>query len=315
MLVGGAGAGGAAAHHAPSAPAEAPAPKAPSQGVALGAFVGLEVLSTSQAMQRRERALGRRLAIASHYYDWSDTFPGQAEADDVAAGRTPMITWWGTTLADIANGSHDELILSRAAAVREFGHPVLIRWGAEMNGDWFAWSGSANGNDPRAFVVAWRRIVRLFASAGASNVSWVWAPNANSKPGGTDRRHWNNWRRYYPGDHFVDWVGIDGYNWGPRYGWQSFASIFGPIYRDYAKRKPIMIAETSSVEAGGSKQRWIADASRWIREHRAVKAVVWFDTDQSSTGIDWRIGSSGRSLAAFRRLARQPYFSAKLSRR
>jgi hypothetical protein len=284
-------------------------PRRPSSGAYLGIYSELPGDTAAQSVSGREQQLGRKFAIDSHYYNWTDNFPGTAEKSDAAAGRIPMITWWGTTLSSISNGSEDTLIKSRAAAIKAFGKPVFLRWGAEMNGNWFAWSGPSNGNNPAAFVAAWKHIHDVFAAAGVTNVSWVWAPNADSKPGGTDTTSWNNWRHYYPGDNYVDWVGIDGYNWGSVYSWQSPQSIFGPVYGDYASKKPIMIAETSSVESGGSKAGWISSLQSWMSAHPAAAALIWFDTNTSSTGIDWRIDSSTSSMNAFKTLAHSKFFA------
>jgi hypothetical protein len=283
-------------------------PQRPNAGAYLGIYSELPGKTAAASVSAREKQLGRKFAIDSHYYNWTDSFPGAAEAGDIAAGRIPMITWWGTTLPYITNGSSDALIRARANSIKSFGKPVFLRWGAEMNGNWFDWSGPSNGNNPAEFVAAWKHIHDIFTSVGVTNVSWVWAPNANSKPGGTDVTSWNNWRNYYPGDAYVDWVGIDGYNWGAIYGWQSPQSIFGPVYSDYAKRKPVMIAETSSVESGGSKAGWISSLKTWMSGHSAAAALVWFDTNTSSTGIDWRIDSSASSLSAFKKLALSSYF-------
>jgi beta-mannanase len=116
----------------------------------------------------------------------------------------------------------------------------------------------------------------------------------------------DDWRRYYPGDHFVDWVGMDGYNWGttrPWSRWQRFGEIFGPIYPDYAARKPTMICEIASAERGGDKAAWIRNmgaelAGRFAR----IRSVVWFDANKET---DWRIDSSPASLAAFRSIVAQ----------
>jgi hypothetical protein len=283
----------------------------PTRGVMLGAFSQSDGLDVAASTARLERQMGRPLRIASHYYNWDDVFPGAPERRDARLGRLSMVTWWGVSLARITSGAEDAVIRARARSVRAFGRPVFVRWGAEMNGDWYAWSGSRNGGDPSLFVRAWRHIHRIFDRAGVRNAIWVWAPNAQSRPGGIDISSWNNWRHYYPGDAYVDWVGIDGYNFGPTVGpWEPFGEIAGPVYADYARRKPIMIAETSSVEQGGDKAAWIEQARSWVKSHRAVHAFVWFDTNRSSTGIDWRVDSSPASLDAFRRLARDPFFGA-----
>jgi len=283
--------------------------------VVLGLFSKLPGLTELQSIQLREQQLGRNIAIDSHYYDWADPFPGEVERADIRTGRTPMITWWGIKYAPVLDGSQDQFIVSRARGLRALGHEVLLRWGPEMNGWWYETGGAVNDNAPDRYVATWRHLHDLFASAGATNVSWVWAPNSTSQPGGENVRSWNNWRHYYPGDDYVDWVGIDGYNWGTRgseTSWRWPASIFDPVYNDYAARKPIMLAETASVQQGGDKAEWIRRLLAWFESHPAAQALVWFDTDESRSHLDWRIDSSPESMAAFRAMSRTRLFEAGL---
>jgi len=253
-----------------------------------------------------EALIGRPLAIALHYYDWADVFPSGLEQWDLAGDRIPLISWRGTRLDAINSGRYDSLIRARARSVKSLGAPVFVRWGWEMNGNWFAHAGALNMPDgPAKFVAAWRRIHKIFDAAGAKNVVWVWCPNAQSTPD----EEWNQWGRYYPGDAFVDWVAIDGYNWGTTQSWstwQNLADIVRPFYRDYAGRKPIMISETASAEAGGDKAAWIRNAqTTLIRDFPKVKAMLWFEVAKEA---DWRVESSAASLAAFRSLAQDSHF-------
>jgi hypothetical protein len=254
-----------------------------------------------------EALIGRPLAIDMHFYDWTDAFPSGLEQWDVANGRIPLITWRGANLAAIGTGRYDELIRERAVAVKRLGAPVFLRWGWEMNTNLFAHAGPLNmPNGPAKFVAAWRRIHRIFDAAGAANVVWVWCPNAESLP----HAPWNAAARYYPGDEFVDWVGVDGYNWGTTQRWsrwQTFADIVRPTYDAYAARKPIMVAETASAETGGDKAAWIRSLQSGLaRDFPAVKALVWFEVSKET---DWRAESSDASLAAFRSLAQSSYFA------
>ena len=77
----------------------------------------------------------------------------------------------------------------------------MIRFGHEMNGDWYGWSGQ-----PAAYVAAWRHVVSVFRGEGAANVKWVWSPNVDNGD--------YPFARYFPGDSWVDYVALDGYNWG-----------------------------------------------------------------------------------------------------
>lgn len=284
----------------------------PSTGAYIGMLTSMPGLSNSESMARRESQFSRTFAIDSRYFDWGDGFPASSQTWDAAGGRIPMITWWWPQhYSDITDGSQDSYIRARAQAVKAFGSPVFLRPAAEMNGDWFDWGGAENGEDTAGFIRAWRRIHDIFASEGADNVSWVWSPNSESSPGGWASSSWNNWRNYYPGDAYVDWVGIDGYNWGSLPGgdgWLPVGGIMTPVFDDYASRKPIMIAETGSTESGGDKAQWIGGLGTWVKAHPAVKAVVWFDRTYTSTGHDWAIDTSSASTAAFGRLAADPYF-------
>jgi Glycosyl hydrolase family 26 len=288
----------------------------PARGALFGAYVnpndGWSGDRTGRGeVKELESALDRKLDIVHSYYDWEDRFPTLLERWTVAGDRIPLASWSGIKLERIVNGSQDAVIRARARAVRQLGRTTFIRWGWEMNGSWFPWSGTANGKDPSAYVGAWRRIYRIFREERATNAVWVWCPNAADNP----QESWNHWRNYYPGDRYVDWVGIDVYNWGSRRSWsswQSFASLVEPVYADYARRKPIMIAETGSVEAGGSKARWISEARASIkRVFPSIGAFVWFHTDHEE---DWRANSSAVSFSAFERMAKDPYFNLLLRR-
>jgi hypothetical protein len=286
----------------------------PSAGLLFGAYVNPDNVWRGNAdafakVNAFESLLGRSLAIDAHYYDWTDFFPSGLEEWDIAHGRVPLVSWHGANLDAINSGADDSMIKQRALELKRLHSSVFLRWGWEMNGNWYAHAGALNmPNGPAKFVAAWRRIHRIFRSVGATNVVWVWCPNATSVPS----EDWNSWRRYYPGDSYVDWVGIDGYNWGvtrPGTRWQSLSEIIGPIYRDYASTKPIMVAETASAEARGDKAAWIRSVGTALeRDFPAVRAFLWFEVDKE---IDWRAESSRAALSAFRSLVRRAYFNSR----
>jgi beta-mannanase len=208
---------------------------------------------------------------------------------------------------DIINGGHDTMITTRATGAKNVGRKFFLRWGHEMNGNWSNYDGFHNGANAAAtakYVAAWRHIHDIFVSVGATNVLWVFCPNAGSVPNDP----WNQWINYYPGDNYVDWMSLDGYNWGSAGVWQSFSSVMSGIYAGLAsKNKPIMIAETSSSETGGDKSAWIAGVVPSLKgSFPAIKALVWFDVSGSP---DWRFDSSPAALAASIAMARDAYFN------
>lgn len=273
--------------------------------------------------------MGRKLAIDHHYYVWprvsyrGSLFPtDEEEYWDRRAGRIPLVSWgankkqYWPPLREIVAGGDDDVFRARARSMKAFRSRIFFRPMYEMNGDWFPWDGTHNNggdakNGPTLFVAAWRHIHQIFRREGATNVVWVWSPNDRDYPNAA----WNHWRMYYPGDRYVDWVGIDGYNWGGQ-GWSEFCKIFGgnpSVYADYAGRKPIMIAETGAAEEGGSKAGWFRNAEAAMKTaFPAVKAFVYFSS--SADDRDWRVTSSPEALAAFVSMARNPYFRARCAR-
>jgi hypothetical protein len=110
----------------------------------------------------------------------------------------------------------------------------------------------------------------------------------------------------YPGDAYVDWVALDGYNWGTDYGnrWQTFAEVYTASYkelRQLAPTKPIMIAEIGSQENGGDKAAWIRDALgvQLPTNFPAIKALAWFNWDANDPIQVASIESSAAATAAF----------------
>ncbi|GJM26487.1 MAG: hypothetical protein DHS20C16_29020 [Phycisphaerae bacterium] len=248
------------------------------------------------------------------YRDLRCPFPARAVKIIRERGGVPSISlelWhWGRGetkyLSMINAGEFDDFFESWARDAKAEGGPVLLRFGFEFNGDWFSWSG-----DPEEYVAAWRRAHGIFKRIGADNVQWVWAPNITSVPESPA----NDMHLYYPGDAYVDWVGVDGYNWGDHHDewhtWQSCQAIFEKVLADFDRRypkHPVMLAEFGSVEdTPGRKGKWITDAMAWLSEKTRVSAVIWFNLDKRREGEqDWRIDSSAESLEAFNRSFANP---------
>jgi hypothetical protein len=205
------------------------------------------------------------------------------------------------SLRRIIAGDFDEYVRAWASEAAAWGHPVLLRFAPEMNGSWNPWSAGVNGNTARDFRRAWRHVHHLFAAAGAQNVEWVWSPNV-VMPGAPALSS------LYPGDRYVDWVGIDGYNWGksqPWSHWQDFDQVFGRTLKAVRAltKRPLMLTEVASAERGGDKGSWIREFFQSLRVNRDILAFVWFNYRKEA---DWRIDSSPRSRTAFAAGAAQP---------
>jgi beta-mannanase len=121
---------------------------------------------------------------------------------------------------------------------------------------------------------------------------------------------------YYPGDEAVDWLALDGYNWGRRRWrnrWASFDAVFAQSYRamlDLAPEKPLMLAEVGCANRGGDKASWMRDALLDAVPNRypAIRAVVWFNQNRPDHA-DWRVDSSPEALRAWQQAATDPRYS------
>jgi beta-mannanase len=223
-------------------------------------------------------------------------------------GAIPFFSWASDSLplstnepdfqlADLSAGAYDGYIRSWASAAKAWGHPFFLRFNWEMNSNWFPWVEGVNGNGPGSYVAAWRHVHDLFASVGARNVTWVWCPNT-VYPGSQPLAP------LYPGDAYVDWTCIDSYNgYIPPV---SFANLFGPTYSEItgaiATTKPLIIGETASTEAGGSKSTWITQMLQALpSQFPKIKGVLWMEKNVSGPGgySDWPIESSASAQAAF----------------
>jgi glycosyl hydrolase family 26 len=262
--------------------------------VMLGSYLALGGMSLSSSLALRRRQLGREQKIVHLFYGWSERMPS-----DVSIGKsTLMVSWHGTKLATVASGAQDSVIEAAAKKLAAYRKPMLLRWAWEMNGDWFEW-----GGDPGLFVQAYRRIHRIFRAGGADNVAFVWSPNWNSSPNTSA----NAISRYYPGDAYVDWVGVSGYNFYR----ESPSTLFRPVVSAYGKRKPIIVTETAAIDFGaGSKAAWIKKLSAYAGSTPSIGAVCWFDTDvQDDSKHNFRFDTSDDALAAYRAMARSARFS------
>ncbi|ALN71874.1 glycoside hydrolase family 26 protein [Aureimonas sp. AU20] len=269
----------------------------PAKGALLGHYYGAGTIAQT------DKRIGRRPQIHLTYFSWEDAWAtAPSTRQDLKEGRIPLINWepFDVEFKDIADGMYDDMVAKRADEAKALGTRFFLDFAAEMNEE-EGWG----GHDPKLYVQVFRHIHDIFIERGATNVVWVWCPNNVDSPGQPEAL------RYYPGNRYVDWVGIDGYNWGtsdPDQEWESFYEVFEDLYAKLAATgKPVMIGETASDERGGDKAKWIAEIVPTLRSRfPAVKAMIWFDTDKER---HWRIDSSKPSLDAYRRMARDPYFN------
>lgn len=252
------------------------------------------------------RKVRRPPRLVMSYKTWDNPLFEPRELNGIwRRGAVPMITWepWGHSLRRIAGGRYDRYVRASARAAVRWKRPVFLRFAHEMNGDWYPWGTPTSA---RTYKRAWRHLVKVFRSEGARNVLWAWVPYVNP--------HWSlPFAGRFPGDRWVDWVGLDGINWGGSV-WRSFGQLFHSSYRTLLKisSRPVVLAEVGCGEAGGDKARWVSDAlRRQVPRMRRLRAFLWWSAKDPRG--DLRVNSSRAALRAFRRATRKRFY--RLGRR
>jgi len=328
----------------PNAPVEVLLPE---HGAYTGAFVDFgeaEDTVALETIENFEEMVGKHQAIiASSSYWGEQSFPTANLKMIWQHGSLPLVFWspWDRpyeqkkgpdrfSLNAILEGTWNRYIDDWADAARAFGHPMIVSFGDEMNGDWFPWSGILYGGakpvpgqpneweGPELFKRTFRYVVARVRARGAHNIQWLFQTNNYSSP--VDK--WNAAPAYYPGSDYVDWLGMSVY--GQQFidePWSNFAPLIEWPYEEMAAvdpTKPIMIAEWAAGEFRGSgdKAQWIAEAFEIMRTKlpRVKAAVYWHERwqNEDQTYSNLHINSSPESLEAYRKGVADPYWLGEL---
>ena len=264
-----------------------------------GGYVG-DSVSDGSAFEKKVQAHMRARAVFVHWGN-NKEFPSDIAIDVKAKGQTLVIFWeamdYETDTTEqpkysnksILRGDWDSYIRSFAAEAKNYGGPIILVSFEEMNGNWYPWAGTVNGNSPDSVKEAYRYIHDLFT--GVPNVKFGLDVNSDSVP---DTKA-NSISAYYPGDAYVDYVGVDGFNDGLP--WLSFEEIFArPLAMLSPYAKPIFIFSFASAE-DSKKPVWIRDAMKQMGSNPQLSGWLWFNENKEK---DWRVDSSPSSLSAFR---------------
>jgi hypothetical protein len=314
-------------------PTPEPTPEIGTSGpIYWGATIGTQLTGNQppwdmSAVTRFEEAAGKKVSMVNFFQPFANCNPGcsfysfpSGPLENIRThGSIPVLSWSSQSipssksepdfqLSDVISGRYDAYIREFATRAKAWGHPFMLRFDWEMNGKWFPWHEGVNGNQPGEFVTAWRHVHDIFSEVGAANVTWVWCPNVEYS-GATPLSE------VYPGDAYVDWTGLDGYNRGTNpvapEGWKTFSQVYRSSYNaitgTIASSKPMMIGEVASSEDGGSKSAWIKDMlTRIPTEYTKIRALLYFDKYDSS--MDWPLETSTSALSAFAEGVQNPAY-------
>jgi hypothetical protein len=283
--------------------------------------------------------LGAQPSLVGYFGGWDEAFRANAVTRAWERGTLPMLTWESRpigspnsqveepdyTLPGILGdpaagvpGKYDDYLHQYAKDIVATGLPLAIRFDHEMNGVWYPWSettgkgASINGNNPGDYVKVWKHVHDIFEQEGANDlVIWTWAPNIiNKLPAANKSVEFLT--ALYPGDDYVDWIGLSGYL-RPEYEGDN------PFTFDYTfdrsldtlrqiSSKPIILAEVGASEIGGNKPKWISSMFEALAQPKNsdIIGLAWFNLAVSSyiegeLGTnDWRLESRPESLEAFK---------------
>jgi len=232
--------------------------------------------------------------VALYFSGWNEPFQAgfAEEAYGIDAIPAVQIEPYGVSLAALAAGKYDAYLRRFADQVRAYGHPVIIGFAHEPDGNWYPW-GPARVS-PGTWIAAWRHVVSVFRAQNAGHVTWLWTINAQG-PYAAQAARW------YPGAGYVTWIGVDGYYTRPG---DTFSSVFGAgLAAVRGLDKPVLIAETA-VGPGPGQSGQITDLFSGVRRDRLL-GLVWFDVSQDSGQYhqDWRLEGDRPAAAAFARAA------------
>lgn len=264
---------------------------------------------TFRYLDELEDRLQYQFPVLLRYQNMDEYFPQRALENAYEHGRVLELTLqtvnsaevnalWATRdeqhnarmMYDILRGKYDDYFHDYAQRMKDFGHPVIFRLNNEMNGDWCWYSAFYTGKDAELYKAVWRYVYDVFAQNGVENVIWVWNPHDVSRP---DFK-WNHYMMYYPGDEYVDVIGLTGYNTGTYFKgetWREFSEIYPPLYHEYTALfdKPFMITEFAANSVGGNKADWINKMFDQLPHLSNIKLAVWW------SGIDYdQQGRPGR---------------------
>ena len=250
----------------------------PSSGIYHSAypdFGGTEDIVTTKRITDFENLVNKEIVWAYFSNNWYDNihFP-LTEVDVIkSAGKIPFIRIMPRTNFDeggpdpnytmqkILDGNFDSELTQWAIDASNTNTPLLVEFGTEVNGNWFPWNGQYNGagetseygdtdypDGAERFRDAYRHIVDICNANGANNITWFFHVDAYSEPD----VDWNKIDKYYPGDNYVDWIGVSVY--GPQESdedYQEFSEIMNDVYPSLvglSNNKPIAILEFAITE-------------------------------------------------------------------
>ena len=249
----------------------------PTQGIYHSAypdFGGTEDVVSKEQINNFESLVAKKIVWAYFSNNWYNNikFPLSDVNIIHSSGKIPFIRIMprtnfneggpdpNYTMQKIIDGDFDTELNQWAIDAKNTNIALLAEFGTEVNGNWFPWNGQYNGggettgygdsnlpDGAERFRDAYRHIIDICNANGASNITWFFHIDAYSEPNVS----WNEFEKYYPGDNYIDWLGVSVY--GPQESnedYQEFSEILNDVYPRLCNlsNKPIAILEFAITE-------------------------------------------------------------------
>lgn len=240
------------------------------------------------------------VAVHVHWANESD-FP-RVLSESLSGTEKTIVVFWNAmdykkeiqdefSFASILAGDRDSYISSFRDQVAAYPGMVYIIPFEEVNGDWTPWSVvKREYGDLAEYKAAFRYLRDKFRDV--SNVKFGWVVNNVSVPNTKE----NSIENYYPGSDYVDFIGVNGFNFGDP--WISFDQVFTPVVAELREyNKPLYITSIGTAE-GPKKSEWVRDfLAHPILTDGQVQGWIWFNEDKER---DWRFWSDAETEEVFR---------------
>ena len=252
----------------------------PREGTYLGAYILQDELINAN-MSKFEDLTGKKHASYFAYlgYKTGNIDKTKKWMEEVKANESiPHLALEPNNGLDVV--IKDEYLINLAKMFGELDIPIYLRFASEMNGNWVAWNG-----DTAKYKQKWK-LVHDVMQEYAPKVMMLWTPFTTPQ---------NSIMSYYPGDEYVDWVGVNVYNVvyhnnnlkEPAME-EDPLELLDYVYDTFSARKPIQISEYGATHYTVTDDKYYVDfaiekiermySGIWEKYPR-IKSIFYFDVN------------------------------------
>ena len=282
-------------------------------------FIGETVAKAKIELPLLAAATAHKPSLTLWFQDFTEKLNVKQIKASSKNGQLPIVSWEPQKLKDkipdnyplndIASGKFDKYLISSAKLAKWARVPFVIRFAHEMNGYWYPWGQPKPGdprslatktNTPTQYINAYRHVHDIFQSVGAKNVIWMWSPNL------IDATPTISLKSLYPGDSYVDVMGLSGYLRDPG---QTYNTRFPKTLQQLSEinsTKPIIVAEMA-VAKKLDRTLLIKELMRSLAHCPQIQGLLWLN--KTTATHDFNILKDPVGLLVLKDELAQPRFN------